>query len=648
VSGELSPLQLGSGLSGGVEICARLPLLALAKDDGVGVDVCVFTCDIRNAFNSKRRKYILAAIRRYCPEIEPWFRSMYGGPTELLFSSGLPAGTSATGVRQGDPMSMLLFALGFQEALLQIREHLARILVAHGFLATDGYVQAFADDISGSCPAACLPEFSVKVMKILEAYDLELVPSKCAVFGRLAHTIPDPLFPVLVDGIPKIVGCPVGPASFRKTQVELKLAKMTAALPALKTFNPQASYMLLAQCVNARATFLSRVTELPAEDIKTVFDKFDAAIDAALVRLADCPPDLRDQLRSIRLLPQKLGGLGIYDYAGLQGLKGRNQSRLKTYEFTKANYHTTLFRQTDVATWGALDLGDEGDDELNHFDQASMVAFSTRVTVARGVESKAIHSSKIESSKDEAAWFLSSCTPNSGRWLSWRGGMSHSFRMSSPLYVDALRRRLLCPPTPLQLVAAEVCCTCSTASSAHPTHLLDCPRNQWLFHRRHLVICRLLARYIGKVCDDSLLVLEAPVEDGPNALRADIVATIGTRIYTLDVSLTNPACQSNIAHNSHLTHDRSSVNRENQKWAKYGHLSGLERGGDRSFTPFVIESTGRLGPSAQTFINDITSHTHSTIKSNFLSTLSACIALYNSMMLRCAKRRLGVLENFEL
>jgi hypothetical protein len=648
VSGKLAPLQLGSGFSGGVEICARLPQLALAGDDGVGVDACIFTFDVENAFNSTRRNLILAGIREHCPEIEPWFRLMYGGPSELRLSSGLLAGVSASGVRQGDPMSMILFALAFQVVLLAINQALTVILVDKGYRAQDGYVEAYADDISGSCPASCIPAFGGQVKTILEEHHLTLVPRKCALYGRLARNIQDPEFPVLLDGIPKVVGCPVGPAPFRQAVIERKLAAMTASLPTLKTFNPQAAYMLIAHCVNARASFLSRVTELPADIIKTLFDKFDTAIDEALARLADCPHHLRDQLRTLRRLPQKMGGLGIYDYAGLQGLKGRNQSRLKVHEFTTANYHSSLYRQTNVATWGALDLGDEGDDELNHTDLASVAAFSKRVQLARRVECATIQGEKAVSCKAEAAWFLSSCTPNSGRWLSWRGGLSHRFRMSSQLFVDAIRRRLLCPPTPHQLAAARVCCTCSTASRAHPTHLLDCPRNQWLFARRHAVICKLLAKYIAQVCDDSLITMEAAVGQGPNPMRADIVAEIGARVYTLDVSLTNPSNRTNLSHNSHQVSDRAAINRENTKRDKDGHIPGLEAGGDRTFTPFVIESTGRLAPSAQAFFNKITAQEFISLKSTFLNSLSACIALYNSLMLRCAKRRLGVLENFEL
>jgi hypothetical protein len=64
VSAALAPLQLGSGFSGGVEICSRLPLLALDGDVGGRVDALLFTLDVENAFNSMRRSHILKGIRK--------------------------------------------------------------------------------------------------------------------------------------------------------------------------------------------------------------------------------------------------------------------------------------------------------------------------------------------------------------------------------------------------------------------------------------------------------------------------------------------------------------------------------------------------------------------------------------------------------
>jgi hypothetical protein len=220
--------------------------------------------------------------------------------------------------------------------------------------------------------------------------------------------------------------------------------------------------------------------------------------------------------------------------------------------------------------------------------------------------------------------------------------------MGGSLYVDALRRRLLCPPTALQLEVAARCCDCSPAIAAHPTHLLDCPRNQWCFGQRHMTICHLLCDYIRKVNYDGLVTLEAHLEGGAHPMRADIVVVLGSRTYTLDVSITNPSCTSSLIIHSASVPDAAAVVREGLKRLKYGGLPGMAAGGDKNFTPFVIESTGRLGSSASAFLKTISTHEHATLKSNLLGSISACIAFYNSVILRCAKRRLGVLEKFAM
>jgi hypothetical protein len=174
-----------------------------------------------------------------------------------------------------------------------------------------GYLQAFADDISGACPAACIPEFSTGVEEILAGAQLTLVPRKCHLYGRLAHTIPNPIFPVRTEGIRKIVGCPVGPPDFRRAQITDLLDKMVSSLNALKNYSPPAAFLFISKCINARANFICRVTELP--DAAAIFEPFDLAIDTALGALADCPIDLQAQIRTLRRLPRKMRGPGIYD-----------------------------------------------------------------------------------------------------------------------------------------------------------------------------------------------------------------------------------------------------------------------------------------------------------------------------------------------
>jgi hypothetical protein len=69
-----------------------------------------------------------------------------------------------------------------------------------------------------------------------------------------------------------------------------------------------------------------------------------------------------------------------------------------------------------------------------------------------------------------------------------------------------------------------------------------------------------------------------------------------------------------------------------EKVAKYSPVPGMEAGGRGGFTPFVIESTGRLGPAAHKFLTEI-GQGKSYYLSQLYTALSALSALYNSLML---------------
>jgi hypothetical protein len=77
-----------------------------------------------------------------------------------------------------------------------------------------------------------------------------------------------------------------------------------------------------------------------------------------------------------------------------------------------------------------------------------------------------------------------------------------------------------------------------------------------------------------------------------------------------------------------------------QEHLEFGDLKDIwnvhgSRGG---FTPFVIESTGRLGPAAHKFLTEI-GQGKSYYISQLYTALSALSALYNSLMLKGASAR---------
>ena len=62
--------------------------------------------------------------------------------------------------------------------------------------------------------------------------------------------------------------------------------------------------------------------------------------------------------------------------------------------------------------------------------------------------------------------------------------------------------------------------------------------------------------------------------------------------------------------------------------------------GPQDFVPFVIETTGRLGKDALRFLKEHRNELNPRPLTNLLDSISACIAMYNSLMATNAQRRL--------
>jgi hypothetical protein len=171
-----------------------------------------------------------------------------------------------------------------------------------------------------------------------------------------------------------------------------------------------------------------------------------------------------------------------------------------------------------------------------------------------------------------------------------------------------------------------------------PFHLLDCAGNQWFYVRRHDQLCKLLVEFLRGCLADVAITKEVTLRNNlEEEIRADIIAVRGHITYTIDVAVSNPAARSFLRKGSATVVDAAAIERERTKTLRYSTIPGLMEGG--GFKPFVIEATGRLGPAARAFIDEITGD-NTLRRTYFLSAMSACIAKYNSLMFRATRSRL--------
>ena len=506
-----------------------------------------------------------------------------------------------------------------------------------------GHVIAYADDVNFSCPTSCVQEFGTDVKNILAGYDIPLAVDKCSIFGRGVEALSPPPFPVARHGLRRVLGVPIGPPPFRREVLRTHLQRMAAPLPTIVRLPTQLAYILTTQCINLRACYVARIVEM--EDDRSALEDFDAAIDDALLTISDSPPSHRPTLSVIRSLPQRLGGLGVRDSGGLYGLLDQNKSRAVTMDFLDKHRLSPLYRQC-LTSWRVSELHDghtvipdETPSPVIMFELARDLAKDRRTELANKILSDKINAGELA----DAAKFRSGQTANSARWTTFRGDLQGRFVMHGSTYRCALQRKILAPPTPRQLLDQSKPCRCGASATvrAHATHDEDCASNQYYYNSRHHTIARLIKRFLECTYPDAPVHHEALVPGAPQNDRMDVILERGSGKYYIDITITNPACVTNLRKGAAVKNDAASDARAEDKIRKYAYIPSLPGSVPHHFIPFVIESTGRLGKHAVKFLKDCSDELNPRPLSMLLTSISACIALYNSLMAANSTRRLN-------
>ena len=327
---NMQPLQWGVGVSGGAEIVSHAVQIAhdtiLAdltahkqrvreEQDDEGNDepsstydpLVIWSTDIINAFNELRRSATFEALLESEDgrALARLFRWSYGVSADLFLSDGTRACVSATGMRQGDPLGPLFFSLGYFNSVLKL------VVKRFGdvtFLATYFICRRSQGPKILKYLGDCMAEVGLKLSLGDTGKVQCLDPSPAAGLGRRREG-----YAVVNDGI-KVLGGPVafgltngcGSDDFRATFLTKELESCTKVVNILHELRPRSAYFTLAHCVNARVSYLCRIT--PPWAIAMFLSEFDERVDACLANIMRLEGHLPSVARTMRGLPSKLGG----------------------------------------------------------------------------------------------------------------------------------------------------------------------------------------------------------------------------------------------------------------------------------------------------------------------------------------------------
>ena len=211
---------------------------------------------------------------------------------------------------------------------------------------------------------------------------------------------------------------------------------------------------------------------------------------------------------------------------------------------------------------------------------------------------------------EAAALLLSSSMPGIGSWLYSGCSSYEGFQVSDEEFKESIRLRLLLP---VHQDPAPVDRRCRNCKSNHitPYHALACgmPSRQRI--GRHDLIRDAVARFLRSSNPAALVAVEEFIprpEDSvapPNTplKRADIRVTLNNVTQFIDIAITSPTSSTALNNgNSATVAGAAASAKEREKINKYANAYPGSSVADQ-LVPFVLESTGRLGPKALSFLD---------------------------------------------
>jgi hypothetical protein len=291
----LLPIQLGVGSPGGVEPIIVALQQELDSMTPTSDPRYVYSLDITNAFNAVSRVAIADATYQHCPGLFRLVKWAYNHSSPLVMlkdDHSVATIMSAEGVRQGDPLSPLLFSMTMRRKLQSITDTVTQ----HGET-----VLAYLDDVTITSSRHDLLEAIAAVFNGPNgAHDglvLNMTKSRC-------EDLTQP------EGITTL-GTRLGDVQARRTFITSPLDEVRKLARRLRELPSQQGFILLRLSIATQMKHLLR--SLDTSDLTTELQALDTILFDTMDHFRGVPPDTvrPPRIERIYSLPLSLGGCGI-------------------------------------------------------------------------------------------------------------------------------------------------------------------------------------------------------------------------------------------------------------------------------------------------------------------------------------------------
>ena len=622
----LSPLQMGVGIPRGVEYVVHAASLWI-KESLIDTSCLKITIkvDVKNAFNTLPRWLIRLGVIKFSPDLLNYFDFNYGLCTKLVMINGGIIGRSETGLRQGDPLGPMFYALGIQIVLCKVKENFPNVDLS--YFLDDGYLHGFIDDV--------LHAFNFlknEMSKVNQIFD----DTKCLVFGnsRALALVDHSFLKKSSEGL-IILGCPCGTDIFINRSLSCLLNKLETQCGFLKSIsNPLSAYNILKYCINTKGIYLARVCTPWLLHNHAV--KFDLAVDNIIASWANLT-SLNELSSNIRSLPYglklpKLLGISIPAWTNsfASALQLCHNLKSNHFDWCIKNGSINLRNYSVMCKTYMPNFSFEGNSVIPSQKDNTLLYYDHLTTELR---------LSLKNEKPLLSYLICMSRNNSiPIWLNWLRFKTSfkQYSFSNASFQHALRLRLL-----IHQDVSNVSCMCRNNGSvvavrngsdyslkkiSNMFHCLSCDTTAAEIKIRHDKISSVINNFLIRFCSNTTSQTEESYLCYSNGQRknVDVIAIVNGRTFFIDVSIFNPGCPSNSRLSDESCFDLMLL-MEKKKKAEY---DGVLLSDNPDFIPFIVDTSGNLGPAAIKFISLMEEECNDYIsKSQFNKSFQACISI---------------------